>query len=95
MSVQALERLGYAAVALGGAGTLFQSSIYDVPGGHRAVIFDRFQGVKRDVVGEGTHFLVPWLQRAITCRLAHCENYRHAGRRCAHEAAKYLDHDRQ
>lgn len=36
-----------------------------MPGGHRAVIFDRFAGVKKEVVGEGTHFLVPWLQRPI------------------------------
>ena len=42
-----------------------QSSIYDVKGGTRAVIFDRLQGVKETVVGEGTHFLVPWLQRSI------------------------------
>lgn len=42
-----------------------QNSIYDVKGGSRAVIFDRFYGVKRDVVGEGTHFLIPWLQKAV------------------------------
>lgn len=36
-----------------------------VDGGHRAVIFDRFQGVRPDVVGEGTHFLVPWVQKPI------------------------------
>jgi len=42
-----------------------QSSIYDVRGGSRAVIFDRLQGVKEQVVNEGTHFLVPWLQRSI------------------------------
>ncbi|KAI1113903.1 putative prohibitin-1 [Nemania sp. NC0429] len=47
-----------------GAG-LLQSSIYDVRGGTRAVIFDRLQGVKETVVNEGTHFLVPWLQRSI------------------------------
>merc|ERR1712070_248598 len=41
------------------------SSIYDVRGGQRAVIFDRLNGVKEGVVNEGTHFLVPWLQRAI------------------------------
>ena len=29
------------------------------------MIFDRFQGVKPDVVGEGTHFLIPWVQRPI------------------------------
>ena len=36
-----------------------------VDGGHRAVIFDRFQGVKPDVIGEGTHFLIPWVQRPV------------------------------
>ena len=45
--------------------SLAQSSIYDVKGGTRAVIFDRISGVKDEVANEGTHFLVPWLQRAI------------------------------
>lgn len=39
--------------------------IRTVQGGYRAVIFDRIQGVKPSSVGEGTHFLVPWLQRAV------------------------------
>lgn len=39
--------------------------IYIVQGGYRAVIFDRVQGVKSESSGEGTHFLVPWLQRAV------------------------------
>ncbi|KXH61810.1 SPFH domain/Band 7 family protein, partial [Colletotrichum salicis] len=42
-----------------------QSSIYDVKGGSRAVIFDRMSGVKDAVINEGTHFLVPWLQKSI------------------------------
>jgi prohibitin 1 len=42
-----------------------QSSIYDVKGGTRAVIFDRLSGVKDTVVNEGTHFLIPWLQKSI------------------------------
>ena len=42
-----------------------QASIYDVRGGSRAVIFDRLAGVKENVTNEGTHFLIPWLQRAI------------------------------
>jgi prohibitin 1 len=50
-----------AAVGLG----LLQASLYDVQGGSRAVIFDRISGVKETVINEGTHFLVPWLQRAI------------------------------
>ena len=44
---------------------LLQNSIYDVKGGSRAVIFDRISGVKETVINEGTHFLVPWLQKAI------------------------------
>jgi prohibitin 1 len=34
-------------VALGTAA--LQASIYDVPGGYRAVMFDRFSGVKNEV----------------------------------------------
>jgi prohibitin 1 len=40
-------------------------SLYDVKGGERAVIFDRFSGVKPQVVGEGMNFVIPWLQRPI------------------------------
>ncbi|KAG1783716.1 band 7 family-domain-containing protein [Suillus placidus] len=58
-------------VPLGLAVAVAQASIYDVPGGFRAVMFDRFSGVKDKPTGEGTHFLVPWLQRAILydCRI--------------------------
>ena len=44
---------------------------YDVDGGQRAVLFQKFSftsksaGVQEGVVGEGTHFLVPWFQQAI------------------------------
>lgn len=44
---------------------LIDASLYDVKGGTRAVIFDRLSGVQEQVVNEGTHFLIPWLQRAI------------------------------
>ena len=30
-----------------------------------SVIFDRFSGVRDEASDEGTHFLVPWLQRSI------------------------------
>jgi len=49
------------AIAIGA----INSSLYDVKGGHRAVIFDRLSGVKKEVIGEGTHFLIPWLQKPI------------------------------
>ncbi|KAG8626636.1 hypothetical protein KVT40_005581 [Elsinoe batatas] len=50
-------------VAVGAA--FVSASLYDVKGGTRAVIFDRLSGVKDVVANEGTHFLIPWLQRAI------------------------------
>ncbi|TIB27676.1 hypothetical protein E3P86_04040 [Wallemia ichthyophaga] len=51
--------------------SFLQSSIYDVPGGFKAVLFDRFSGVKDTSTSEGTHLLIPWLQRAILydCRI--------------------------
>ncbi|KAF8527852.1 band 7 family-domain-containing protein [Hysterangium stoloniferum] len=52
-------------VPIAAAVAAVNASIYDVPGGYRAVMFDRFKGVKAEASGEGTHFLVPWLQRAI------------------------------
>ena len=61
-SLQAVYRW---AIPLTIAGSLAQASIYDVKGGTRAVIFDRLSGVKDTVVNEGTHFLIPWLQKSI------------------------------
>ena len=42
-----------------------QNAMYDVKGGSRAVIFDRLSGVQEKVVNEGTHFLIPGLQKSI------------------------------
>ena len=53
------------ALPIGIVASGLQYSMYDVKGGSRGVIFDRINGVKQQVVGEGTHFLVPWLQKAI------------------------------
>lgn len=36
-----------------------------VDGGEQAVLFDRVNGVLPHTKDEGTHFLVPWLQKAI------------------------------
>lgn len=57
-----LTRFGIAVALVGGAAN---SMLYNVDGGHRAVIFDRFQGIKQEVIGEGTHFMIPWLHRPI------------------------------
>ena len=45
--------------------SLAQAAMYDVKGGTRAVIFDRLSGVQEKVMNEGTHFLIPWLQKSI------------------------------
>lgn len=60
-----LNSLGALGVGLVVTGSVVNSALYNVDGGHRAVIFDRFRGVQEKVVGEGTHFLIPWVQRPI------------------------------
>jgi len=62
---RAMQGLYTALVPLIAGASLLQASIYDVKGGTRAVIFDRYSGVKDTVINEGTHFLVPWLQKSI------------------------------
>lgn len=62
---QALNRLGYIGIGLATVGGVVNSALFNVEGGHRAVIFDRFRGVMPDVRGEGTHFFIPWVQRPI------------------------------
>jgi prohibitin 1 len=62
---QILQTVYKFAVPLAIGSAVLQQSIYDVKGGTRAVIFDRLSGVKDTVVNEGTHFLIPWLQKSI------------------------------
>lgn len=62
---QQFQKLGKIVGIAGFAGIAASNCIYDVQGGSRAVIFDRLQGVKAEVIGEGTHFFVPWLQKPI------------------------------
>ncbi|KAI0979654.1 hypothetical protein GJ496_001299 [Pomphorhynchus laevis] len=57
-----LAKVGAGLALLGGTVT---NMLYNVDGGHRAIIFDRFKGVKQDVIGEGTHFMIPWLHMPI------------------------------
>jgi prohibitin 1 len=61
----ALNRIYTYAVPLAVGVSLANAAMYDVKGGTRAVIFDRLQGVKEQVVNEGTHFVIPWLQKPI------------------------------
>ncbi|KXT02751.1 hypothetical protein AC578_5440 [Pseudocercospora eumusae] len=66
MATNALNSIYRWAIPTAAAFSLASASIYDVKGGTRAVIFDRLRGVSDQVQNEGTHFLIPWLQKAIT-----------------------------
>jgi len=65
MAAQLFNRLGQLGVGVAIGGAVLNSALFNVDGGHRAVIFDRFVGVRQGVVGEGTHFMIPWVQRPI------------------------------
>lgn len=65
MAVNFFNRLGQVGLGIALAGGVVNSALYNVDGGHRAVIFDRFVGIKNVVMGEGTHFLIPWVQKPI------------------------------
>ena len=56
-----------ARVALLGAAAVYgvANSIFNVEGGHRAIVFNRVVGIKDEVYEEGTHFMLPWFERPI------------------------------
>lgn len=60
-----LSRVGALGVGLATIGATINSTLYNVDGGERAVLFDRFRGVLPTVSGEGTHFLIPWVQLPV------------------------------
>ncbi|KAL5732240.1 Prohibitin-1 [Ranunculus cassubicifolius] len=41
------------------------NSLYNVEGGHRAIVFNRIGGITNKVYPEGTHFIWPWFERPI------------------------------
>merc|ERR1711923_156702 len=65
MASQIFTRIGQLGAGIALAGGVVNTALFNVDGGHRAVIFDRFAGVKQNIVGEGTHFMIPWVQRPI------------------------------
>lgn len=55
-----------AVIGIGGLGALgvtLNNSLFNVEGGHRAVVFNRFVGIKEQVYGEGMHLMVPFVDR--------------------------------
>jgi prohibitin 2 len=50
---------------LGGVTILGQNALFNVDGGQRAIVYSRINGVQPQIYPEGTHFIMPWLQRPI------------------------------
>ncbi|CAK0781536.1 Prohibitin-1, subunit of the prohibitin complex (Phb1p-Phb2p) [Coccomyxa viridis] len=48
---------------IGGAAIYGASqSLFNVEGGHRAIVFNRLSGIKDRVYEEGTHLMIPWFE---------------------------------
>ncbi|RMD44039.1 hypothetical protein DV735_g1112, partial [Chaetothyriales sp. CBS 134920] len=62
---RALQNSIVALIGLGIAGVAISNSLFNVEGGHRAVIYSRIGGVSSQIFGEGTHFRIPWIQTPI------------------------------
>ncbi|KAI9176729.1 hypothetical protein LWI28_006447 [Acer negundo] len=61
-AISALIKVG----VIGGLGLYAATnSLYNVEGGHRAIMFNRVTGVKEKVYPEGTHFMIPWFERPV------------------------------
>eukprot|EP00877_Chromochloris_zofingiensis_P003190 jgi/Chrzof1/12872/Cz07g10130.t1 len=56
-----------ARVAVLGGATVYgiANSLFNVEGGHRAIVFNRVVGIKETVYSEGTHLMLPWFDRPI------------------------------
>ncbi|CAB4308436.1 unnamed protein product [Prunus armeniaca] len=56
-------------LTVGVVGTLgiygINNSLYNVDGGHRAIVFNRLVGIKDKVYPEGTHLIIPWFERPV------------------------------
>ncbi|CAF4320783.1 unnamed protein product, partial [Rotaria sordida] len=65
VSSRLFNNIGRIGIGLAIADGVINSMVYNIDDRHRAVIFDRFQSVKLDVIEEGTHFMISWLHRPI------------------------------
>lgn len=64
---RALSGLATLSAGLGIGGWILSESLYNVDGGHRAVIWHRFAGgIQDQVVSEGTHFRIPLITYPTT-----------------------------
>lgn len=56
-----LRLLAASAAGVGSLYTMYKYGLYNVDGGHRAVVYNRITGVKEEVYGEGTHIRLPFV----------------------------------
>lgn len=52
-------------IFLGGAAFLAQNALFNVDGGQRAILYSRISGVMNQIYPEGTHIIMPWIQRPV------------------------------
>jgi len=52
-------------IALIGGGVALNSSLFNVDGGHRAIKYSRYKGIRDEIYSEGTHFRIPWFETPI------------------------------
>ncbi|KAJ5628698.1 Prohibitin-2 [Penicillium lividum] len=58
--------MGLVGLILIGAGTwAVSNSLFNVDGGHRAIKYSRFSGVRKEIYSEGTHLVIPWIETPI------------------------------
>jgi len=63
---KALRTFGNVSGALAVGAATLNTCLYNVDGGERAVMFDSLRGgIMQQVIGEGTHILIPFIQRPI------------------------------
>lgn len=53
------------ALLLGAGALALNASLFNVEGGHRAIMYSRVSGIQSQLYNEGTHFAIPWVQRPI------------------------------
>jgi prohibitin 2 len=60
---QQLTLAGTLATTLFGGYALYRNTIFKVETGHRAIIFNKFSGMKEHVYREGWHLMIPYFER--------------------------------
>lgn len=54
-----------ALLTIGGGAFFFNNALFNVDGGHRAIVYSRIGGVSPRIYPEGTHIVFPWFETPI------------------------------